>query len=61
MKITEKKVYELMHFLNTEIEDCREIEQNDRSWARRKYALQDVLDYIKDLFIIEQESNNETE
>lgn len=61
MKITEKKVYELIHFLNTEIEDCREIEQNDRSWARRKYALQDVLDYINDLFIIEQESNNETE
>lgn len=61
MKITEKKVYELIHFLNTEIEDCREIEQADRSWARRKYALQDVLDYINDLFIIEQENNNDTE
>lgn len=61
MRITEKKVYELIHFLNTEIEDCREIEQNDRSWSRRKYALQDVLDFINDLFIIEQENNNESD
>lgn len=59
MKVTEKKVYELIHFLNSEIEDCREIEQVDRSWNRRKFALQDVKDYIMDLFDIEQPSDDD--
>ena len=58
MKITEKKVYELIHFINHEIEEYQElIDAGYKDYQKRKYTMQDILDYVKDLFDV----NNEKE
>jgi len=60
MKLTEKKVHELIYFINHEISEYNElIDAGYKNYDVRKYTLQDVLDYVKDLFDVE--SNNETE
>lgn len=58
MKLTEKKVYELIHFINHEIEEYQElIDAGYKDYQKRKYTMQDILDYVKDLFDV----NNEKE
>ena len=60
MKLTEKKVNELIYIINHEISEYNElIDAGYKNYDVRKYTLQDVLDYVKDLFDVE--SNNETE
>ena len=60
MKLTEKKVHELIYFINHEISEYNElIDAGYKNYDVRKYTLQDVLDYVKDLFDVK--SNNDTE
>lgn len=51
MKLTEKKVHELIHYINFQISECQELEDAGYTDYRiKRYALLDALEYVEDLF-----------
>lgn len=56
MRLSEKKIYELIHFINHEIEEYQElIDAGYKDYYKQKYTMQDILDYVKDLFDVDNE------
>lgn len=58
MKLTEKKVHELMHFIKSQIEEYQDLEDAGYTdYNRQRYTLLDVLEYVEDLFDVENKEN----
>lgn len=63
MIVTEKKLKRLLHYIETEIEDLKELLEHGYEWHQRKYALMDVKDFILEEFdmIKKEEEEDDTE
>lgn len=63
MIVTEKKLKRLLHYIETEIEDLKELLENGYEWHQRKYALMDVKDFILEEFdmIKKEDEEDDTE
>lgn len=60
MKITDKKVNELINHIKLEMDDLKELMEEGYRYHRASFhTLWDLKDYIEDLFCIEKEKEND--
>lgn len=60
MKLTEKKIHELKEYLNGQMIDYQElIDAGFTEYYQKRYVIQDVLEFVDDLFDVEEVQDEE--
>lgn len=59
MRITQKKIVQTLQFIENQIQEYKELEEAGyRNYSTNRYTLQDVKEYMIDLFDIEEKQDD---